>query len=104
MFPIAKGGKAAVPGGFGTGKTVLLQSLTKWSHADIAIFVGCGERGNEMSDALKSFRELFDVRRGRPMMERSVFIANTSNMPVAGARDKRSTRCNNSRVLQRHGL
>jgi V/A-type H+-transporting ATPase subunit A len=82
-FPIAKGGKAAVPGGFGTGKTVLLQSLTKWSHADIAIFVGCGERGNEMSDALKSFRELFDVRRGRPMMERSVFIANTSNMPVA---------------------
>jgi V/A-type H+-transporting ATPase subunit A len=83
IFPIAKGGKAAVPGGFGTGKTVMLQSLTKWSHADIAIFVGCGERGNEMSDALKSFRELFDVRRGRPMMERSVFIANTSNMPVA---------------------
>ena len=83
VFSIAKGGKAAVPGGFGTGKTVLLQSLTKWSHADVAIFVGCGERGNEMADALKSFRELFDVRRGRPMMERSVFIANTSNMPVA---------------------
>jgi V/A-type H+-transporting ATPase subunit A len=83
VFPIAKGGKAAVPGGFGTGKTVLLQSLTKWSHADVAIFVGCGERGNEMADALKSFRELFDTRRGRPMMERSVFIANTSNMPVA---------------------
>jgi V/A-type H+-transporting ATPase subunit A len=82
LFPISSG-KAAVPGGFGTGKTLLLQSLTKWSHADIAIFVGCGERGNEMSDALKSFRELFDVRRGRPMMERSVFIANTSNMPVA---------------------
>jgi V/A-type H+-transporting ATPase subunit A len=83
MFPLAKGGKAAVPGGFGTGKTVLLQSLTKWSHADIAIFVGCGERGNEMADALKSFVELYDVRRKRPMMERSVFIANTSNMPVA---------------------
>jgi V/A-type H+-transporting ATPase subunit A len=83
VFPIAKGGKAAVPGGFGTGKTVLLQSLTKWSHTDVAIFVGCGERGNEMADALKSFRELFDTRRGRPMMERSVFIANTSNMPVA---------------------
>ncbi len=83
IFPIAKGGKAAVPGGFGTGKTVILQSLAKWSHADIAVFVGCGERGNEMSDALKSFRELFDTRRGRPMMERSVFIANTSNMPVA---------------------
>lgn len=83
MFPISKGGKAAVPGGFGTGKTVLLQSLSKWSHADVAIFVGCGERGNEMADALKSFEKLFDVRRNRPMMERSVFIANTSNMPVA---------------------
>ena len=83
VFPIAKGGKAAVPGGFGTGKTVLLQELTKWSHADIAIYVGCGERGNEMSDALTSFLKLMDVRRGRPMMERSVFIANTSNMPVA---------------------
>jgi len=83
MFPISKGGKAAVPGGFGTGKTVLLQEITKWSHADIAIYVGCGERGNEMSDALTSFLKLFDVRRGRPMMERSVFIANTSNMPVA---------------------
>jgi V/A-type H+-transporting ATPase subunit A len=83
MFPIAKGGKAAVPGGFGTGKTVLLQSLAKWSYADIAIFVGCGERGNEMADALKSFIQLHDVRRNRPMMERSIFIANTSNMPVA---------------------
>ncbi|MCS7112183.1 MAG: V-type ATP synthase subunit A [Ignisphaera sp.] len=83
VFPIAKGGKAAVPGGFGTGKTVLLQELTKWSHADIAVFVGCGERGNEMSDALTSFLKLMDTRRGRPMMERSVFIANTSNMPVA---------------------
>lgn len=83
MFPIAKGGKAAVPGGFGTGKTVLLQSLAKWSFADVAIFVGCGERGNEMADALKSFVKLYDVRRKRPMMERSVFIANTSNMPVA---------------------
>lgn len=83
MFPLAKGGKAAIPGGFGTGKTVALQEITKWSHADIAIFVGCGERGNEMSDALTSFLKLMDVRRGRPMMERSVFIANTSNMPVA---------------------
>jgi len=83
MFPLAKGGKAAIPGGFGTGKTVALQEITKWSHSDIAVFVGCGERGNEMSDALTSFLKLFDVRRGRPMMERSVFIANTSNMPVA---------------------
>jgi V/A-type H+-transporting ATPase subunit A len=97
IFPIAKGGKASVPGGFGTGKTVLLQELTKWSHADIAIFVGCGERGNEMSDALTSFLKLMDVRRGRPMMERSVFIANTSNMPVA-ARETSvflGLRCNN---------
>jgi len=83
MFPLSKGGKAAVPGGFGTGKTVALQEITKWSHADIAIFVGCGERGNEMSDALTSFLKLMDPRRNRPMMERSVFIANTSNMPVA---------------------
>ncbi|MEM1527547.1 MAG: V-type ATP synthase subunit A [Sulfolobales archaeon] len=83
LFPIAKGGKAAIPGGFGTGKTVALQEITKWSHSDIAIYVGCGERGNEMSDALTSFMKLMDPRRGRPMMERSVFIANTSNMPVA---------------------
>jgi len=83
MFPLAKGGKGAIPGGFGTGKTVTLQQVTKWSHADIAIYVGCGERGNEMADALYTFRKLMDPRRGRPMMERSVFIANTSNMPVA---------------------
>jgi len=83
MFPLAKGGKAAIPGGFGTGKTVTLQEVTKWSHADIAIYVGCGERGNEMADALHTFRRLEDPRRKRPMMERSVFIANTSNMPVA---------------------
>ncbi|MCY0868442.1 MAG: V-type ATP synthase subunit A [Desulfurococcus sp.] len=83
LFPLAKGGKAAVPGGFGTGKTVLLQTLTKWSLADITIYVGCGERGNEMADALHSFMRLVDPRSGKPMMERSVFIANTSNMPVA---------------------
>ncbi len=83
MFPLAKGGKGAIPGGFGTGKTVTLQQITKWSHADIAIYVGCGERGNEMADALYTFKRLMDPRRKRPMMERSVFIANTSNMPVA---------------------
>ncbi len=83
MFPLAKGGKGAIPGGFGTGKTVTLQQVTKWSHADVAIYVGCGERGNEMADALYTFRRLMDPRRNRPMMERSVFIANTSNMPVA---------------------
>ncbi|MEM1628697.1 MAG: V-type ATP synthase subunit A [Desulfurococcaceae archaeon] len=83
LFPMAKGGKAAVPGGFGTGKTIILQQLAKWSHADVVIFVGCGERGNEMADALKSFNKLIDMRKGRPVMERSIFIANTSNMPVA---------------------
>jgi len=83
LFPLGKGGKAAVPGGFGTGKTVLLQTLTKWSEADITIYIGCGERGNEMADALNSFIKLIDPKTGKPMMERSVFIANTSNMPVA---------------------
>ncbi|MEM1625624.1 MAG: V-type ATP synthase subunit A [Thermosphaera sp.] len=83
MMPLGLGGKAAIPGGFGTGKTVALQTFTKWSHADVTIYVGCGERGNEMADALQSFRKLIDPRTRRPMMERSVFIANTSNMPVA---------------------
>lgn len=83
LFPLGLGGKAAIPGGFGTGKTVALQTLTKWSHVDIAIYVGCGERGNEMADALHSFKRLIDPKTGKPMMERSVFIANTSNMPVA---------------------
>ncbi|MEM1873894.1 MAG: V-type ATP synthase subunit A [Acidilobaceae archaeon] len=82
LFPLAKGGKAAIPGGFGTGKTVLLQELAKWSNVDVVVFVGCGERGNEMSDALTSFKKLVDPRRGIPMLERSIFIANTSNMPV----------------------
>lgn len=83
FFPLAKGGKAAIPGGFGTGKTVTLQQLTKWSEVDIAIYVGCGERGNEMADALHSFRKLIDPRTGKALVNRSVFIANTSNMPVA---------------------
>ena len=83
FFPLAKGGKAAIPGGFGTGKTVTLQTLTKWSEVDIAIYVGCGERGNEMADALHSFRKLRDPRTGKLLVHRSVFIANTSNMPVA---------------------
>lgn len=83
FFPLAKGGKAAIPGGFGTGKTVTLHQLTKWSEVDIAIYVGCGERGNEMADALHSFRKLVDPRTGKALVNRSVFIANTSNMPVA---------------------
>ncbi len=83
MFPIARGGRAAIPGGFGTGKTVLQETLAKWCDADVIIYVGCGERGNEMAEVLHEFPELIDPRTGRPLMERTVIIANTSNMPVA---------------------
>ncbi|MFX1572945.1 MAG: V-type ATP synthase subunit A [Promethearchaeota archaeon] len=83
LFPVAKGGTVAVPGGFGTGKTVIQQSLAKWCDADIIIFVGCGERGNEVADSLKEFSRLIDPVTGRPLLERVVVIANTSNMPVS---------------------
>jgi len=83
LFPVARGGRAALPGGFGTGKTVLQESLAKWCDADIIIYVGCGERGNEMAEVLDEFPALEDPRTGRPLMERTVIIANTSNMPVA---------------------
>ena len=83
MFPIAKGGTAAIPGGFGTGKTMTQHQLAKWCDADIIIYVGCGERGNEMTQVLNEFRELIDPKSGKPMTERTVLIANTSNMPVA---------------------
>ncbi len=86
FFPIAKGGTAAIPGGFGTGKTVCLHQLAKWSDAQVVVYVGCGERGNEMTDVLREFPELKDPKTGKPLMERTVLIANTSNMPVA-ARD-----------------
>jgi len=82
LFPIAKGATAAVPGGFGTGKTVLLQQLVKWCQADVVVFVGCGERGNELADALADLAELDDPRSGGRLLERTVVIANTSNMPV----------------------
>ena len=83
MFPIAKGGAAAIPGGFGTGKTMTQHQLAKWCDADIIIYVGCGERGNEMTQALQEFSELTDPRTGKSLMDRTVLIANTSNMPVA---------------------
>ncbi len=86
FFPIAKGGTAAIPGGFGTGKTVCLHQLAKWSDAQVVVYVGCGERGNEMTDVLREFPELEDPKTGEPLMNRTVLIANTSNMPVA-ARD-----------------
>jgi V/A-type H+-transporting ATPase subunit A len=83
LFPVAMGGNAAIPGPFGSGKTVAQQSLAKWSNADIVVYVGCGERGNEMTDVLTEFPELMDPRTGDPLMYRTVLIANTSNMPVA---------------------
>jgi V/A-type H+-transporting ATPase subunit A len=83
FFPIGKGGAAAIPGGFGTGKTITQHQLAKWSDAEIIVFIGCGERGNEMTDVLREFPKLKDPRTGRPLMERTILIANTSNMPVA---------------------
>lgn len=83
LFPVVQGGKAAIPGGFGTGKTVLLEALAKGCDADVIVYLGCGERGNEMAGVLEEFPGLTDPRNGRPLMERTVIIANTSNMPVA---------------------
>jgi V/A-type H+-transporting ATPase subunit A len=82
IFPLAMGGKAAIPGGFGTGKTVALQQLARWAQTQLNIYVGCGERGNEMADVLQSFRQLKDPNTGRLLQEKEIFIANTSNMPV----------------------
>nr|WP_141720183.1 V-type ATP synthase subunit A [Massilioclostridium coli] len=83
MFPIAKGGAAAIPGGFGTGKTMTQHQLAKWCDADLIVYIGCGERGNEMTQVLEEFSELIDPRTQRPLTDRTVLIANTSNMPVA---------------------
>ncbi|NLJ66519.1 MAG: V-type ATP synthase subunit A, partial [Clostridiales bacterium] len=83
FFPVAKGGVAAVPGPFGSGKTVVQHQLAKWADADIIVYVGCGERGNEMTDVLREFPELIDPKTGHPLMKRVVLIANTSDMPVA---------------------
>lgn len=83
FFPVAKGGSAIIPGGFGTGKTVVEHTLARWADADVVVYVGCGERGNEMTEVLEEFPKLEDPRTGRPLMERTILIANTSNMPVA---------------------
>jgi len=83
LFPVARGGRAAMPGGFGTGKTVLQEAIAKWCDADVIVYVGCGERGNEMAEVLDELPQLEDPRSGRPLMERTLIIANTSNMPVA---------------------
>ncbi len=83
FFPLAKGGAAAIPGGFGSGKTVTQHSIAKWADAQVIVYIGCGERGNEMTEVLQEFPHLIDPRSGHPLMERTVLIANTSNMPVA---------------------
>lgn len=83
FFSVAKGGTAAIPGGFGSGKTITLQQIAKWSDADIVVYIGCGERGNEMADILTNFPELEDPRTGKKLIERAIFIANVSNLPVA---------------------
>jgi V/A-type H+-transporting ATPase subunit A len=83
FFPLPKGGTACIPGGFGTGKTVVLQQLAKWSDAQVTVYIGCGERGNEICEVVTDFPELIDPRTGKPLMERTIIIANTSNMPVA---------------------
>jgi V/A-type H+-transporting ATPase subunit A len=83
LFPIARGGTVAIPGGFGTGKTMTQQAVAKWCDADIIVYIGCGERGNEMTDVLREFPSIIDPRTGKPLLERTVLIANTSNMPVS---------------------
>ena len=83
LFPLAKGGTAGIPGPFGSGKTVTQQQLAKWSDAQIVVYIGCGERGNEMTEVLDEFPHLIDPNTNKPLMNRTVMIANTSNMPVA---------------------
>ncbi len=83
LFPLAKGGTVAIPGGFGTGKTMTQHSIAQWCDADIIVYIGCGERGNEMTDVLREFPLLVDPRTGQSLMERTILIANTSNMPVS---------------------
>ena len=83
MYPLAKGGAAAIPGGFGTGKTMTQHQIAKWCDADIIVYIGCGERGNEMTQVLEEFSELIDPKSGKPLLDRTILIANTSNMPVA---------------------
>jgi len=83
FFPMSKGGQGAIPGGFGTGKTVMLHQLAQWSDASVVVYVGCGERGNEMAEVLERFPKLKDPRSGQPLMTRTILVANTSNMPIA---------------------
>ena len=104
FFPLVKGGAACIPGPFGAGKTVTQHQVAKWSNAQVVIFIGCGERGNEMTDVLMEFPELVDPYSGEPLMKRTVLVANTSNMPVAAREASRLHRHHDGRVLPRHGL
>jgi V/A-type H+-transporting ATPase subunit A len=103
LFPVAEGGAVAVPGGFGTGKTVIEQSLARFAEADIVVYVGCGERGNEMAEVLEEFPALPDPRTGRALMDRTVLVVNTSNMPVA-ARGLGLSRAHHRGIFPRHGV
>ncbi len=103
-FQLQKGGVAAIPGPFGSGKTVTQHQLAKWADADIVVYIGCGERGNEMTDVLMEFPELKDPRSGESLMKRTVLIANTSDMPVAAREASIYTRYHHRRIFQRHGL
>ena len=99
IFPVTKGGTAMIPGGFGTGKTVSEQTLAKWADAQIIVYIGCGERGNEMTDVLSEFPELVDPRTKLPLIQRTIMIANTSNMPVAAREASIYTGITMARVL-----
>ena len=104
LFPLAPGGRAAIPGGFGTGKTILLETLAKWCSADVIVYVGCGERGNEIASVLEEFPTLEDPRTGRRLMERTVIIANTSNMPVSAREASIYTGVTVAEYFRDHGL
>ena len=104
LFPVARGGRAAIPGGFGTGKTVLQETLAKWCDADVIVYVGCGERGNEMAEVLHEFPQLQDPRTGRALMERTVIVANASNMPVAAREASIYTAVTVAEYLRDQGL
>ena len=104
LFPLARGSAAAIPGGFGTGKTVALQQIAKWCDADVIVYVGCGERGNELADVLDEFEALEDPRTGQPLLDRTVLIANTSNMPVMAREASIYTGVTVAELLPGHGL
>ena len=103
FFPIAKGGTGSIPGAFGTGKTVTLHQIAKWADSQVVVYIGCGERGNEMTEVLVEFPDLKDPRSGKPLMDRTVLVANTSNMPVAAREASIYTGVTIAEYYQRYG-